>query len=147
MQQLYAGVWPYMIWVSKLKSLVAAPIRCGYSSVSCNTHDIPKNQSPKHTVQMLHTMIPPHCITAMRWNEQKLANQTNVVVIGVRNITTMESSTAFHLFFFILFNSIYYTGWGSCFFLFNNNHCQLTGRQWFILTLMPINFILSFIIK
>ena len=46
-------------------------------------------------------MIPPHCITAMRSNEQKLANQTNVVVIGVKNAATMESSTAFHLFFVI----------------------------------------------
>ena len=56
---------------------------------------------------MLHTMIPPHCITAMRSNEQKLANQTNVVVIGVKNTATMESSTAFHLFFVILFSSIF----------------------------------------
>lgn len=71
---------------------------------------MPKSQSPEHTVQMLHTTIPPHCITAVRSKVQKLANQTNVVVIGVRNITTIESTMAFNLFLVILNTSIYYTG-------------------------------------
>jgi hypothetical protein len=72
---------------------------CGYSSVSCSTHDIPRHQSPKHTVQILHITVPPHCITAGRENVQNDANQTSVVVIGVKNITTMESSMLLHLFF------------------------------------------------
>ena len=67
---------------------------CGYSSVSCNVHDMPRHQRPTHTVQMLHTITPSYCITAVRGNEQKLANQTKLVVIGVRNITTIESTIA-----------------------------------------------------
>jgi hypothetical protein len=59
---------------------------------------------------MLHTTIPPHCITAMRSKVQKLANQTKVVVIGVKNITTTESAMALSLFFVITVASIFYTG-------------------------------------
>ncbi len=72
---------------------------CGYSSVSCNTHDMPRHQRPTHTVQMLHTIIPPHCITAGRENVQNDANHIKLIVIGVRNITTIESTMALHLFF------------------------------------------------
>ena len=88
--------------VSKPKYSTTTPIRCGYSSVSCNTHDMPRHQRPTHTVQMLHTIIPPHCITAGRENVQNDANQTSVVVIGVRNITTIESTMALNLLFFIV---------------------------------------------
>ena len=85
--------------VSKPKYSTTTPIRCGYSSVSCNVHDIPRHQRPMHTVQMLHTITPPHCITAGRENVQNDANHIMRIVIGVRNITTMESSMLLHLFF------------------------------------------------
>jgi hypothetical protein len=75
---------------------------CGYSSVSCNTHDMPRHQRPTHTVQMLHTIIPPHCITAGRENVQNDANHIKLIVIGVRNITTIESTMALNLLFVIV---------------------------------------------
>ena len=63
---------------------------------------MPRHQRPKHTVQILHIIVPPHCITAGRENVQNDANQTSVVVIGVKNITTIESTMALNLLFVIV---------------------------------------------
>lgn len=62
---------------------------------------------PTHTVQVLHSVIPPHCITARRGNAPKDANHTKRSVIGVSNTITIESTMALTLFFVIFFAYLY----------------------------------------